>query len=160
VANAMGPLAGIFLAMISLSSSGGGPPPFWLADVAHAGLVERVAVPFWLLAVGGFGIALGIMFMGRRVIATVGERITTLTNTRGFAVDFAAATTVLLASKLGMPVSTTHAAVGGIVGVGMAGGFEAVDFRIIFRIILYWVITVPVAAVTSVALYLLLRLFL
>jgi len=141
VANAMGPLAGIFFAVMHQTTS------------------PKVAVPFWLLAAGGCGIALGVMMMGRRVIATMGERITTLTNTRGFAVDFAAATTVLVASKLGMPVSTTHSAVGGIVGVGLAGGFEAVDFRIIFRIMLYWVITLPVAAATSIVIYLILRIF-
>jgi PiT family inorganic phosphate transporter len=75
-------------------------------------------------------------------------------------VDFAAATTVLVASKMGLPVSTTHAAVGGVMGVGMARGIEAVNFRIIFQIIIYWILTVPVAALTSVVIFKILQLFL
>ena len=141
VANAMGPLAGIFFATITQSVS------------------AKVPVPWYLLALGGMGIAFGVMTMGRRVITTVGERITTLTNTRGFAVDFGAATTVLLASNLGLPVSTTHAAVGGIIGVGLARGIEAVDFRVVWKIMLYWVITLPIAAFTCVVIYKVLRLF-
>jgi PiT family inorganic phosphate transporter len=90
-------------------------------------------------------------------MATVGEKITQLTNTRGFAVDFGAATTVLMASNLGMPVSTTHAAVGSIVGVGLARGFGAVDFRVLFKIVIYWVLTVPIAAFSSIVIFQLLR---
>jgi PiT family inorganic phosphate transporter len=97
---------------------------------------------------------------GHRVMDTIGHKITTLTNTRGFSVDFAAATTVLLASKLGLPVSTTHAAVGGVLGVGLARGIEAVNFRIIFQIILYWILTVPAAALTSIVIYKILEYFL
>ena len=84
---------------------------------------------------------------------TLGRKITTLTNTRGFSVDFAAATTVLVASKMGLPVSTTHAAVGGVLGVGLARGLDAVNFGIVFRIILYWILTVPAAALTSMVLF-------
>jgi PiT family inorganic phosphate transporter len=102
---------------------------------------------------GGIGIACGIGMAGHRVMNTIGTKITTLTNTRGFSVDFAAATTVLVASKLGLPVSTTHAAVGGVLGVGLARGIEAVNFRILLQIVLYWVLTVPVAALTSMILY-------
>ena len=90
---------------------------------------------------------------GHRVMDTIGNRITTLTNTRGFSVDFAAATTVLLASKMGLPVSTTHAAVGGVMGVGLARGIEAVNFRIMYKIVLYWILTVPAAALTSMVLF-------
>ena len=95
---------------------------------------------------------------GHRVMKTIGTKITTLTNTRGFSVDFAAASTVLLASKMGLPVSTTHAAVGGVLGVGLAGGIEAVNFRIVFQIMLYWVLTVPAAAITSMVIFKVLQL--
>ena len=90
---------------------------------------------------------------GHRVMETMGKKITHLSNTRGFSVEFAAATTVLVASKMGLPVSTTHAAVGGVLGVGLARGFEAVNFGIIYRIMLYWVLTVPAAAITSMVIF-------
>jgi len=139
VANAIGPLAVIYF-IVKTGSIG-----------------AKVPVPVFLLLFGGVGIALGIGMAGRRVMTTIGTKITTLTNTRGFSVDFAAATTVLLASKLGLPVSTTHAAVGGVMGVGLARGFEAVNFRIIFQIMIYWVLTVPAAAVTSMILFKIIR---
>jgi len=135
VANAIGPLAVIYFL------------------VKKGTIGATVPVPFFLLLFGGVGIALGISMGGARVIETVGSRITTLSNTRGFSVDFSAATTVLVASKLGLPVSTTHAAVGGVLGVGMARGFEAVNFGIIFKIMLYWVLTVPIAAITCVGIF-------
>lgn len=139
VANAMGPLAGIYLIYTSKTVN------------------PTVPVPFFLLALGGAGIAAGVAMWGYRVIETLGERITTLTNTRGFSVDFGTATCVLLASKLGLPVSTTHAAVGAVIGVGLAKGVAAVDLRVVFRICLYWVITLPVAAVTAMLIYKILR---
>ena len=123
------------------------------------GLVATADVPVWLLLFGGLGIATGIMMLGKRVMSTVGERITLLTNTRGFSVEFGAATTVLVASNMGMPVSTTHATVGGVVGVGLARGFAAVDFRVLGRIVIYWLLTVPVAAFTSIIIFQLLRWF-
>ena len=139
VANAIGPLAVIYF-LVKTGSVG-----------------AKVPVPLFLLLFGGIGIALGIAMAGHRVMGTIGTKITTLTNTRGFAVDFAAATTVLIASKLGLPVSTTHAAVGGVFGVGIARGFEAVNFSIVFQIMLYWVLTVPAAAITSMVIFKLLQ---
>ncbi len=140
VANAIGPLAVIY----------------FLARTGTVG--SEVPVPTVLLLFGGIGIACGIWMAGGRVMTTMGTKITTLTNTRGFSVDFAAATTVLLASKLGLPVSTTHAAVGGVLGVGLARGIEAVNFRIVFQIMLYWLLTVPAAALTSMLLFKIIRL--
>ncbi len=142
VANAVGPLAVIY----------------FIVKTGKIG--TEVPVPIFLLIFGGIGIAFGIAMAGGRVMETVGKKITTLTNTRGFSVDFAAATTVLIASKMGLPVSTTHAAVGGVLGVGLARGIEAVNFRIIFKIMLYWILTVPVAALTSMAIFKILQLIL
>ena len=142
VANAIGPLAVIYFL------------------VKTGGVGANVPVPVFLLFFGGIGIACGIGMAGHRVMDTIGRKITTLTNTRGFSVDFAAATTVMVASKMGLPVSTTHAAVGGVMGVGLARGIEAVNFRIIIKIILYWVLTVPAAAITSMVIFKILQLFL
>ncbi len=141
VANAIGPLAVIYF-LVKTGSVG-----------------AKVPVPVFLLLFGGVGIACGIGMAGHRVMDTIGRKITTLTNTRGFSVDFAAATTVMVASKMGLPVSTTHAAVGGVMGVGLARGIEAVNFRIIFEIILYWILTVPAAAITSIIIFKILQLF-
>ncbi|HID32551.1 MAG TPA: inorganic phosphate transporter [bacterium (Candidatus Stahlbacteria)] len=139
VANAIGPVASVF-------------------SIATTGEVQaHIPVPTMLLVFGGIGIAVGIMTWGYRVIRTVAFKITHLTNTSGFSVDFGTATAVLLASKLGLPVSTTHAAVGAIVGVGLARGFEAVDFRVVRRITLFWILTLPVAALTAMLFYLFLQ---
>ncbi len=107
----------------------------------------------YLLAFGGFGIALGILTWGYKVIRTVGGKITSLTNTRGFSVDFSAATVVLAASKLGLPISTTHVVVGAVVGVGLARGLAAIDLSIIKRIVLSWLLTLPATIITSILIY-------
>ncbi len=139
VANAIGPVASVF-------------------SIATTGEVKaHIPVPTLLLVFGGVGISIGILTWGYRVIKTVAFRITRLTNTSGFSVDFGTATAVLLASKLGLPVSTTHAAVGAIVGVGLARGVEAVDFRVVRRIILFWLLTLPTAALTAVLIFLFLN---
>ncbi len=114
-------------------------------------------IPTELLALGGIGIAFGCMTWGRRVMKTVGGRITSLTNTRGFSVDFAAATTVLVASKLGLPISTSHTVVGAVIGVGLARGLEAIDLSVIKKIVVSWLLTVPIAAATSAVIFICLR---
>ena len=139
VANAIGPVA----AIVPLASTGEMSP--------------TAQIPVYLLALGGIGIAVGCMTWGRKVMRTVGGRITSLTNTRGFSVDFGAATTVLVASKLGLPISTSHTVVGAVIGVGLARGLEAIDLSIIRKIIVSWLITLPVAAGTSIVIFLLLK---
>ncbi len=113
-----------------------------------------VSVPIEFLIIGGIGITVGILTWGYRVMQTVGSKITALTNTRGFSIDFAGATSVLVASKFGMPVSTTHAVIGAVIGVGLARGLEAVDFGVVKKIVISWVITLPIAAGTAVLLFL------
>jgi PiT family inorganic phosphate transporter len=141
VANAIGPLAVIY----------------FLVQTGSVG--ATVPVPIFLLLFGGLGIACGIGMAGYRVMDTLGNKITTLSNTRGFSVDFAAATTVLIASKIGLPVSTTHAAVGGVMGVGLAHGIDAVNFGVVFKIMIYWILTVPAAAITSMIIFKILQFF-
>jgi len=139
VANAIGPIAAIYV-------------------VAQTGLVSgNVEFPRWLLAFGGVGIALGAWIWGHRVMQTIGHNITEITNTRGFTISFSTATTVLLASVLGMPVSTTHTVVGAVVGVGFARGLEAVNLSVVRQIVLSWFLTVPAAAATSAIVYLVIR---
>jgi len=129
-----------------------------------AGLVRTGGVaglsgtpPNWILALGGAGIVLGIVTLGRRVIMTVGTRITALTPTRGFCASLAAAATVAFASRVGLPVSTTHVVVGAVVGVGIARGVGAMDLRVLGGILAAWIATLPVAAALAALLFLTLR---
>ncbi len=116
-------------------------------------------MPFWVLFFGGIGIAVGVATWGYRVIETVGKRITELTFTRGFSAEFATATTVLAASSLGMPISTTHTLVGSVIGVGLAGGLASVNLKIVQRIIFSWLLTVPVAAALTISIYTIMVIF-
>jgi PiT family inorganic phosphate transporter len=131
VANAIGPLAVIY------------------AIIKYGNIAQKVSVPKELLALGGIGIALGVAIWGHKVMKTVGTKITELNNTRGFSIDFSTATTVLLASALGLPVSSTHTVVGAVVGVGYARGVEAINLEVIKQIVLSWFITVPAGAIMS-----------
>ncbi len=108
---------------------------------------------YYLLALGGVGIAVGVMTWGYKVIRTLGSRITDLTNTRGFSVDFGTATTVLAASKLGLPISTSHTVVGAVIGVGLARGLEAVDLSVIKKIVYSWAVTLPATVIMSIVIY-------
>jgi len=116
-------------------------------------LPDRIVIPAWLLAVGGAGIVLGLATYGYKVIQTIGKSITEITPTRGFSADFATATTVLVFSKLGMPISTTFVIVGAVMGVGLARGFAALDLKVIRRIFASWIITIPAAAVLTAVIY-------
>ena len=129
VANAVGPLA----AVISVVQTGG--------EIGGSALV-----PWWVLVLGGSGIVVGLVTYGHKVIATVGTGITELTPSRGFAATLAAATTVVLASGTGLPISTTHTLVGAILGVGLARGMAALNLRVIGTIAASWLITLPAGA--------------
>ncbi len=131
VANAIGPLSAIFKVLGKASSTPG-------------------TIPIWLLLLGGLGIVCGLATWGWRVIETVGKKITELTPSRGFAAGFGAATTIVLASKLGLPISTTHVLVGAVLGVGFARGIGAINLDTIRDIIISWVVTVPAGAILSV----------
>jgi PiT family inorganic phosphate transporter len=133
VANAVGPLA----AVASIVQSGG--------EIAAASVL-----PWWILLLGGSGIVAGLIMLGYRVIETVGRNITELTPSRGFAAELAAATTVVLASGTGLPISTTHTLVGAVLGVGLARGISAVNAGVVGRIFLSWIITLPVGAGLSI----------
>jgi PiT family inorganic phosphate transporter len=107
--------------------------------------VSSIQIPFWILMLGGAGIVAGLAVWGQRVITTVGENIIALRPSGGFCAELATATTVLLASQAGLPVSTSHALVGGVVGVGLAQGWRTVQLQTVRTIGLTWIVTIPVA---------------
>ena len=140
VANAIGPLA----AVVSI--------------VEHGGQVaQKSALPVWVLLLGATGIIIGLLTYGHRVIATVGTGITQLTPSRGFAATLAAATTVVLASGTGLPISTTHTLVGAVLGVGLARGIAALNLNVVKTIFLSWIITLPAGAILAVIFFVILR---
>lgn len=114
---------------------------------------EKAGVPFWVLAIGAFGIVVGLATWGWRVIQTVGQRITELTPSRGFCAEFAAALTILIASVYKLPVSTTHTLVGAVLGVGLARGIGALNLNTIRDIIASWVVTIPAGAGLAIMFY-------
>ena len=139
VANAIGPLAAVI-------------------SVARSGIVgAESALPIWVLVIGGGGIVVGLATYGRHVIATVGEKITQLTPSRGFAAELAAATTIVIASGTGIPISTTHTLVGAVLGVGLARGIEAIDLRVVGRIFVSWVVTIPAGAFLAIIFFFILK---
>ncbi|XP_077228751.1 inorganic phosphate transporter 2-1, chloroplastic-like [Tasmannia lanceolata] len=111
---------------------------------------SEIVIPTDVLAWGGFGIVAGLTMWGYRVMATIGKKITELTPTRGFAAEFAAASVVLSASKLGLPISATHTLVGAVMGVGFARGLNRVRAETVKEIVASWTVTIPVGAVLSV----------
>ncbi|RZV36157.1 MAG: inorganic phosphate transporter [Chromatiales bacterium] len=142
VANAIGPLA----AVVSIAKNG----------VIGA----KSSLDAWVLMLGGAGIVVGLATFGRHVIATVGKKITQLTPSRGFAAELAAATTIVIASGTGIPISTTHTLVGAVLGVGMARGIEAIDLRVVARILVSWVVTIPAGAVLAILFFLVFKMVL
>ena len=142
VANAIGPMAAIW--DISTSPTG----------TLSSGKVE---VPIGLLLLGGIGITIGVATWGYKVMDTIGKKITHITPSRGFAAEFGAATTVLIFSMpfLAVPIATTHTLVGAVVGVGLAGGASAVDFKVFAKIAGSWIASLPVAGIGAIVLYIL-----
>lgn len=139
VANAIGPLAAV-------------------ASIVETGeLSQKSPLPIWILFVGGVGIVLGLAMYGRKVIETVGTKITELTPSRGFCCEVSAATTVVLASGIGLPISTTHTLVGAVLGVGVARGMSALNLGVIRSIFMSWVITLPVGAGLAIIFFFILK---
>lgn len=139
VANAIGPLAAVI-------------------SVAQSGVVgAQSALPLWVLFIGGIGIVTGLATFGVHVISTVGRKITQLTPSRGFAAELAAATTIVIASGTGIPISTTHTLVGAVLGVGLARGIEAIDLRVVGRIFVSWVVTIPAGAALAIVFFFIFR---
>ncbi|MDH5491526.1 MAG: inorganic phosphate transporter [Myxococcales bacterium] len=139
VANAVGPLSAVYGALTE-------------------GIGDKVEVPLMMLLVGAVGIVIGLATYGYKVMATIGKEITELTPSRGFTAEFAAAMTIVAASKLGLPVSTTHTLVGSVIGVGFARSIGAINLQVVKGIVASWFITVPFTAILAGLLYLLARL--
>lgn len=132
VANAIGPVA----AVISIATEGV--------------VTQESAMPMWILLVGGLGIVLGLATYGKKVMATIGKKITELTPSRGFACELAASTTIVAASGIGLPISTTHTLVGAVLGVGLARGIGAINLSVVGTIFMSWIITLPAGALLSI----------
>ncbi len=116
-------------------------------------MTQKAGLPLWILVVGGGGIVLGPATMGFKLMKTIGTRITELTPSRGYCATLAAAATVVLASRTGLPVSTTHIAVGAVIGVGLARGIGAIDIRVIGGIVMSWIVTLPVGGVLAALIF-------
>ncbi len=139
VANAVGPVAAV-------------------VSTAHTGIVAaKSGIQTWILLLGGIGIVIGLATYGVRVIRTVGQKITHLTPSRGFAAELAASTTIVVASGTGMPISTTQTLVGAVLGVGMARGITAIDLKVVRNIFASWVITIPAGASLSIIFFFILK---
>ncbi len=139
VANAVGPLA----AVVGIAESG---------EVA-----QKSVMPAWILLLGGVGIVIGLVTYGHKVIATVGTGITELTPSRGFAATLAAATTVVIASGTGLPISTTHTLVGAVLGVGLARGIASLNLNVVRTIFLSWIVTLPAGAILAIGFFFLFK---
>lgn len=145
VANGIGPLAAVLSAVESAKTT------------AAALASQKAAVPLWVPILGAAGIVAGIATLGYRVMQTIGTRITSLTPTSGYSATLAAAVIVVLASKVGLPLSTTQVAVGAVMGVGFARGLGAVDLRVVANILLSWLVTLPANAVLSIGFFFLFK---
>ncbi len=140
VANAIGPLSAV------------------VATVSSAGeIAAKSHIDWWVLPLGAIGIVLGLAIMGHKVMATVGTGITQLTPSRGFAAQLATASTVVIASGTGLPISTTQTLVGAIMGVGLARGIAAINLGVVRNIVISWVITLPAGGILAIVIFYLLQ---
>lgn len=139
VANAIGPLSASLSILLTKSIS------------------STTVVSNWALGLGGVGIVIGLATWGWRVIETIGKKITELTPTRGFAAEFGAAMTIVFATRLGLPISTTHTLVGSVIGVGLARGLGALDLNTTRDIFLSWIVTIPAGALLTICVFYLLQ---
>ena len=139
VANAVGPLAAV------------------VSTARHGFITGSSDLDAWILVVGGIGIVIGLATYGRKVIATVGTKITHLTPSRGFAAELGASMTIVVASSTGMPISTTHTLVGAVLGVGLAKGISAINLTVVRGIFASWLITIPAGAVLSIIFFFILK---
>ncbi|AVH65552.1 phosphate permease [Nostoc sp. 'Peltigera membranacea cyanobiont' 213] len=136
VGNAIAPLA----AIVHINRTGSVP-------------IDGITIPLWILILGGAGIVGGLAVWGKKVIATIGENIIALEPSSGFCAELATATTILIASRLGLPVSTSHALVGGVVGIGLVQNIKSIKFQTLKGIAAAWLITIPVSALLSAAIF-------
>lgn len=132
VANAVGPMAAV------------------ISTVQTGEVLQKSLLSPWILLIGGVGIVVGLATLGYRVMRTVGKRITALTPSRGFSAEISAATTVVLASFTGLPISTTHTLVGAVLGVGFARGIAALNLRVVGNIFMSWIVTLPAGALLAI----------
>ncbi|MBW4644498.1 MAG: inorganic phosphate transporter [Goleter apudmare HA4340-LM2] len=142
VGNAIAPLA----AIVYINQTGSVP-------------TNGITTPLWILILGGVGIVAGLAIWGKKVIATIGENIISLQPSSGFCAELATATTILLASRLGLPVSTSHALIGGVVGIGLVQNRKSIKFQTLQNIATAWLITVPMSAVLSATIFSIARIF-
>jgi len=139
VANAVGPMAAV------------------VATVTTGEVLQNSPLPPWVLLLGAAGIVVGLATFGYRVMLTVGKKITELTPSRGFAAELSAASTVVLASFTGLPISTTQTLVGAVLGVGFARGIAALNLRVVGNIFMSWVITLPAGALLAIMFFFMLK---
>lgn len=142
VGNAIAPLA----AIVYINRTGSVP-------------TDGITIPIWILILGGAGIVGGLAVWGKKVITTIGENIIALQPSSGFCAELATATTILIASRLGLPASTSHALVGGVVGIGLVQNIKSIKFKTLQGIAAAWLITIPVSAILSVAIFSIARIF-
>lgn len=139
VANAIGPLAAV------------------IQTIEAGSIVVSSGIPLYILFIGGIGIVIGIATWGYKVIETVGKKITEITPSRGFCAELGTTITVLLCSRIGLPISTTQVLIGSVMGVGFGRGIAAIDFSIIRKIFVSWMLTLPISAVSSIIIYVALK---